>query len=43
LTAFARAILEGEPLPFDGWDGRQAVALARACLQSIQTGAPVTV
>jgi UDP-N-acetylglucosamine 3-dehydrogenase len=43
LTAFARAILEGEPLPFDGWDGRQAVALALACLQSIQTGAPVTV
>jgi UDP-N-acetylglucosamine 3-dehydrogenase len=43
LTAFARAILEGEPLPFDGWDGCQAVALARACLQSIQTGAPVTV
>jgi predicted dehydrogenase len=43
LTAFARAILEGEPLPFDGWDGRQAVALALACLHSIQTGEPVTV
>ncbi len=38
LTAFVRAIALGEPLPFDGWDGRQAVALARACLRSIETG-----
>jgi len=36
LVAFTRGILLGEPLPFDGHDGRQAVALALACLESIQ-------
>ncbi|GBC93471.1 scyllo-inositol 2-dehydrogenase (NAD(+)) [bacterium HR15] len=35
LVAFARGIWLNEPLPFDGNDGRQAVALALACLQSI--------
>ncbi|MCS7066116.1 MAG: Gfo/Idh/MocA family oxidoreductase, partial [Fimbriimonadales bacterium] len=38
LVAFVRSIVLGEPLPFDGYDGRQAVALALACLQSMQTG-----
>jgi len=37
LVAFARAILLDEPLPFDGTDGREAVALALACLQSIRS------
>ncbi len=40
LVAFARALWQDEPLPFDGYDGRQAVALALACLQSIQSGLP---
>ncbi len=32
LRAFARAVLYNEPLPFDGHDGREAVAKALECL-----------
>ncbi|MCS7066581.1 MAG: Gfo/Idh/MocA family oxidoreductase, partial [Fimbriimonadales bacterium] len=42
LVALVRGIVLNEPLPFDGHDGRQAVALALACLQSIQTGTAVS-
>ncbi len=39
LQNFARAILYGEPLLFDGTDGREAVALARACHEHIRASA----
>ncbi len=35
LQLFARGVLFGEPLPYDGTDGREAVALAEACLQNM--------
>jgi len=37
LRLFARGVLFGEPLPYDGTDGREAVALAEACLQKMNT------
>lgn len=36
LQNFARAIAYGEPLLFNGTDGREAVALALACVERIQ-------
>ncbi len=39
LRSFVRAILHHEPLPFDGYDGRMAVANAHAVLQAIQRNA----
>ncbi len=40
LQNFARAILYDEPLLFDGTDGREAVALAHACVELIEQGYP---
>ncbi|MFQ3612052.1 MAG: Gfo/Idh/MocA family oxidoreductase [Fimbriimonadales bacterium] len=37
LDCFARAVLYGEPLPFDGHDGREAVAKALECLAHCHT------
>lgn len=39
LQLFARHILFGEPVLFDGTDGREAVALAESCLQKM--GCPI--
>jgi predicted dehydrogenase len=39
LRSFVRAILYNEPLPFDGYDGRMAVANALAVLKRIQVPA----
>ncbi|MCS7190299.1 MAG: Gfo/Idh/MocA family oxidoreductase [Fimbriimonadales bacterium] len=35
LRSFVRAILHNEPLPFDGYDGRMAVANAHAVLRAL--------
>jgi len=35
LQLFARALLFGEPLPYEEIDGREAVALAEACLRKM--------
>jgi hypothetical protein len=39
LRSFVRAILYNEPLPFDGYDGRMAVANALAVQKRIQVPA----
>lgn len=38
LRAFARHGMFGEPMPFDARDGRQAVALGCACVESLDQG-----
>lgn len=43
LRSFARHVLHGEPMPFDGWDGRQAVAIGCACIRAIENGTIVPV
>jgi predicted dehydrogenase len=43
LRAFARHVLHGESMPFDGWDGRQVVAIGCACIQSMENGTIETV
>jgi len=38
LRAFARHVLFGETMPFDGWDGRQVVAIGCACIRAMEQG-----
>jgi myo-inositol 2-dehydrogenase/D-chiro-inositol 1-dehydrogenase len=43
LEAFLAALEEGKPMPTGPWDGRQALRLAEAALESVGTGRAVTV
>lgn len=41
LDAFLKALTDGTPLPTSPWDGRQALLLAEAAIESVATGRPV--
>ncbi|MDQ5898982.1 MAG: myo-inositol 2-dehydrogenase / D-chiro-inositol 1-dehydrogenase, partial [Pseudomonadota bacterium] len=43
LDAFLQALKSGSPLPTTPWDGRQALRLAEAALESVRTGRAVAV
>jgi len=43
LEAFLKALDEGAPMPTNPWDGRQALRLAEAAIESVQTGRAVRV
>lgn len=43
LEAFLQALTSGSPMPTTPWDGRQALRLAEAALESIRTGRAVAV
>src|SRR5699024_1736219 len=41
LTAFVDAVVNRKPLPVTAEDGRQAIVLAEAAVQSLETGRPI--
>jgi myo-inositol 2-dehydrogenase/D-chiro-inositol 1-dehydrogenase len=43
LDAFLKALKSGSPLPTTPWDGRQALRLAEAAIESVRTGRAVAV
>lgn len=43
LGAFLQALTDGTPLPTSPHDGRQALRLAEAAIESVKTGRPVTI
>jgi myo-inositol 2-dehydrogenase/D-chiro-inositol 1-dehydrogenase len=43
LAAFLTALTDGSPLPTNPWDGRQALRLAEAAIESVATGRSVKV
>lgn len=43
LDAFLKALQEGTPMPTSPWDGRQALRLAEAAIESVATGRAVKV
>jgi myo-inositol 2-dehydrogenase / D-chiro-inositol 1-dehydrogenase len=43
LNAFLTALTEGKPMPTTPWDGRQALRLAEAAIESVATGRAVKV
>lgn len=43
LGAFLRALTDGTPLPTSPHDGRQALRLAEAAIESVKTGRPVVI
>jgi myo-inositol 2-dehydrogenase / D-chiro-inositol 1-dehydrogenase len=43
LDAFLQALKSGSPLPTTPWDGRQALRLAEAAIESVRTGHAVAV
>lgn len=42
LDAFVQALVAGAAMPTSPWDGRQALLLAEAAIESVRTGRPVT-
>ena len=42
LAGFARAVREDTPVPLDPWNGRQALAISVAAVESSRTGRPVS-
>ena len=43
MEAFLRALEEGTPMPTGPFDGRQALRLAEAAIESVASGRPVRV